>query len=75
LLYETPREYGLRLSRYFPAVKAEIELIVSTYSREIYGELPVDEAKLALLHRARRKLSNPLLRFRLFRSKNEGFHE
>ncbi len=75
LLYETPREYGLRLSRYFPAVKTEIELIVSTYSREIYGELPVDEAKLALLHRARRKLSNPLLRFRFLRSKNEGFHE
>jgi len=60
-LDETPQEYGLRLGSYFPAVKDEIGLITGSFSREIYGELPVDEKQRALLKRARQTLCGPLL--------------
>ncbi len=69
LLFETPQEYGLRLGSYFPAVKAEIELIISIFNREIYGGIPMDERQSASLRRARQKFSNPLLWFLRFMPK------
>ncbi len=63
LIYDTPREYGLRIASYFPMVKAEVELIISLLNREIYGGIPVDKKQSALLKRAWRKLSSPLLWF------------
>jgi hypothetical protein len=44
-------------------VKAEVELIISLLNREIYGGIPVDKKQSALLKRAWRKLSSPLLWF------------
>lgn len=63
LLSETPREYGLRLALYFPAIKDEIELITISFNREIYGGLPVEEKQVALLKQARLKLYSPLIWF------------
>lgn len=63
LLYETPREYGLRLVSYFPALKSEVELIVGSFNRDIYGGIAVDKEQSALLRRAWRKLSSPLFWF------------
>ena len=63
LLSETPREYGSRLALYFPAIKDEIELIISSFNREIYGGIPVEEKQAALLKQARLKFYSPLIWF------------
>lgn len=65
-LYETPAEYGLRLAAFFPAVESEVAMIVSIFNREIYGEISADAKQVALLRRAWRKMSSPLLWFSRF---------
>lgn len=61
VLSETPREYGMRLGEYFPAVKDEIKLIVENFNREVYGKIIPDGKILFLLRRAWRRMKSPLL--------------
>jgi hypothetical protein len=43
---ETPTEYGNRLSSCFPAFKADIDVIIAAFNREIYGESPTERVAL-----------------------------
>ncbi len=37
--HETPIEFGERLTKYFPRLKTQINLIISAFNREVYGEV------------------------------------
>jgi hypothetical protein len=37
-MHETPLEFGTRLDKYFPRLKTEIDVIISAFNSEIYGE-------------------------------------
>jgi hypothetical protein len=41
LIHETPLEFGGRLDKCFPRLKNEIDVIVSTFNREVYGETTI----------------------------------
>ena len=56
---ETPVEYGTRLGQSFPLLQTEIELIIEAFNREIYGQMPVDQAVLTGIQSARRRMRNP----------------
>ena len=58
---ETPREYGRRLSGYFPELDGDITQIVERFNEETYGGLALPEEELAMARRAWRRLSNPSL--------------
>ena len=53
---ETPTEYGNRLSGCFPAFKADIDVIIAGFNREIYGESATDEAALRHILYAQRRM-------------------
>lgn len=53
---ETPTEYGNRLSSCFPAFKADIDVIIAAFNREIYGESATDEAALRHILSAQRRM-------------------
>ena len=64
---ETPTEYGYRLSDCFPAFKADIDMIIAAFNREIYGESATDEATLRHIlfaQRRMRRLRHWPIRFR-----------
>lgn len=65
---ETPLEYAGRLTRQFPSVKREIELIVDAHVQEVYGGRACDRPQLVAASRARARLSSPLLWRRRLRS-------
>jgi hypothetical protein len=56
---ETPIEYGLRLSRHFPQLKKEIEVIIETFNMEVYGSIVIDQRRLARILSARRNMRSP----------------
>ena len=56
---ETPVEYGTRLGQRFPRLQTEIELIIETFNREIYGQMPADQTVLTDIRSARRRMRNP----------------
>jgi hypothetical protein len=56
---ETPIEYGTRLGQHFPRLKTEIELIITAFNREIYGQIPADQPILTGIQSARRRMQNP----------------
>jgi hypothetical protein len=37
-MHETPLEFGARLDKYFPRLKTEIDVIISAFNSEVYGE-------------------------------------
>jgi hypothetical protein len=53
---ETPAEYGTRLVNCFPGLKAQIELIVDAFNREVYGQTTTDRETLSRLRSARRRM-------------------
>ena len=53
---ETPAEYGSRLVNYFPGLRAEIELIVDVFNREVYGQTTTDRETLSRLRSALRHM-------------------
>jgi hypothetical protein len=57
---ETPKEYGLRLSHHFPALKREIESIIDAFNREVYGEITLNDQQLGQARFALRRLRSPL---------------
>jgi len=56
---ETPLEYGLRLIRYFPALKKEIGLIIELFNCEVYGETVLDNKELTSGRNAWKRLKRP----------------
>jgi hypothetical protein len=58
-LSETPAEYGVRLKNRFPVFESEIESIVQSFNREVYGEVRLSEQQAATARIAWRELSNP----------------
>jgi hypothetical protein len=72
-LSETPKEYGFRLKNRFPILTEEIELIVESFNKVVYGEMNLGEHQSELTQTAWRRLRSPRhwpLRFRnwFFRS-------
>ena len=59
-LSETPIEYGSRLTRRFPALKKEIDLIIEAFNREVYGGVVLNENTLAMVHSAWFRLHSPM---------------
>jgi hypothetical protein len=57
---ETPAEFGNRLSKYIPPLSPEIDVIVSTYNREVYGEMDFAGDGPAILRHAWRTVRSPL---------------
>lgn len=57
---ETPLEFGRRLNHYFPHLKTEIDLIVSAFNREVYGETILSGERLVQTWLALRTLQSPL---------------
>jgi hypothetical protein len=61
LVSETPREYGLRLKRRFPAVKREVASIIEAFNQTAYGGIVLKDRRLAPAQVAWRTLRSPLL--------------
>jgi hypothetical protein len=57
---ETPLEFGTRLNGRFPNLKPQIELIISGFNQEVYGEAVLSGTQLANLRSAWRVLRSPL---------------
>ena len=57
---ETPSEFGMRLNNRFPELRPQIELIVSAYNRETYGEMILSSTELSAAQSAWRLLRSPL---------------
>jgi hypothetical protein len=57
---DTPLEYGLRLTRRFPALKREIDAIISAFNLEVYGEALLTGRQWTDVRRAWRRLCSPL---------------
>jgi len=57
---ETPWEYGSRLRDRFPVVNREIALIIHAFNEEVYGEIPLEDRRLATAKLAWRRLRSPL---------------
>jgi hypothetical protein len=53
---ETPAEYGNRLTICFPALRADIELIVDAFNREVYRQTTTDRDTLSRLCLALRRM-------------------
>jgi hypothetical protein len=60
LANETPREYGSRLKRQFPAVTREVTSIVEAFNQTVYGGIVLKDHRLALTQAAWRTLRSPL---------------
>jgi hypothetical protein len=57
---ETPLEFGARLNTRFPALRHQIELIVSAFNREVYGGVTLTGVQLVAIRSAWRVLCSPL---------------
>ncbi len=57
---ETPLEFGTRLNGRFPNLKPQIELIISGFNQEVYGEAVLSGMQLANLRSAWGALRSPL---------------
>ena len=57
---ETALEFGARLTSRFPALKPQIQLIISAFNREVYGEVVLSGVQLAEARSAWRILRSPL---------------
>ena len=57
---ETPLELGTRLDARFPALKPQIEVIISAFNQEVYGEMVLSGMQLATARSAWRTLRSPL---------------
>jgi hypothetical protein len=57
---ETPLELGARLDARFPALKPQIEVIISAFNQEVYGETVLSGMQLATARSAWRTLRSPL---------------
>ncbi len=60
LLSETPLEYGLRLKKYFPTLRSEIDLIIEIFNMEVYGGIAHRDDQLSMVQLAWRRLRSPV---------------
>jgi hypothetical protein len=67
-VFETPREYGIRLGHLFPQIEKEIRLIVNLHDEAVYGGISPDNHKLSRARLAFRRIRNPLLWFARIKS-------
>jgi hypothetical protein len=58
-IHETPLEFGARLDKHFPPLKTQINLIVSAFNRETYGEVNLSGEGMKQAQSAWRALRNP----------------
>lgn len=58
--HETPREYGLRLTRRFPNLAGEITTIIEAFHQEVYGQQILSKPEMSLVRQAWRRLCSPL---------------
>ncbi len=56
---ETPLEYGERLMQRFPQLQTEIEMIIESFNREIYGQIQSSRRILTSIQTAQRRMRNP----------------
>jgi hypothetical protein len=59
LLSETPDEYGVRLTKRFPALAGDIREIIETFNLVVYGELVLDDTQITLARRSWKRLCRP----------------
>ncbi len=57
--FQTPLEYGLRLIYFFPDSTQDIELIVNSFNKKIYGKKIDDMEEFKKIKKAWRRLSSP----------------
>jgi hypothetical protein len=67
-VFETHREYGIRLGHLFPQIEKEIRLIVNLHDEAVYGGISPDNHKISRARLAFRRLRNPLLWFTRIKS-------
>jgi hypothetical protein len=58
-IHETPLEFGTRLDKHFPRLKTEIDVIVSAFNREVYGEVTMSGEGMKETISAWRALRSP----------------
>ena len=58
-IHETPLEFGTRLDKHFPQLKSEIDVIVSAFNTEIYGEMNMSGKGMKKALSAWRSLRSP----------------
>jgi hypothetical protein len=58
-IHETPLEFGTRLKNYFPRLKGEIDVIVSAFNTEVYGEATMSSEGMKKALSAWRALRSP----------------
>ncbi len=67
-VFETPKEYGIRLGDRFPQIETEIGLIIHMHDEAIYGLASPDYQQLSRAKRALRRLRSPLFWFARLKS-------
>jgi len=72
-VYETPKEYGIRLGHRFPQIEKEIRLIIHVHDEAIYGCISPDDHQISHTRLALRRIRNPFLWF--VRIKSLCFHD
>lgn len=60
-LYETPREYGFRLIRFFPNLTKEINYIVDMFNRSVYGGIVPDKQQSSNTNLSWKTMKSPKL--------------
>jgi hypothetical protein len=58
-VHETPLEFGARLDKYFPRLKTQIDMIVSSFNSEVYGEMNLTGESMKKTISAWRVLRSP----------------
>jgi hypothetical protein len=56
---ETPAEYGARLQYHFPALHRDVEAIIASFNRYVYGEIILKQHEVASAHAAWRNVRSP----------------
>jgi hypothetical protein len=67
-VFETPKEYAIRLGHRFPQIEKEIRLIVHLHDEAIYGCISHDSHQISRARLALRRIRNPLLWFARIKS-------
>ena len=67
-VFETPKEYAIRLGHRFPQIEKEIRLIVHLHDEVIYGGVSPDSHQLSSAKLSLRNIHSPLLWFARIKS-------
>jgi hypothetical protein len=67
-VFETPKEYAIRLGHRFPQIEKELRQIVHLHDEAIYGCISPDSHQISRARLALRRIRNPLLWFARIKS-------